>query len=82
MKENPKVEIRLEGHTDNRGVAKYNLKLSKDRVEAVRDYLIKRGISKNRITGKGYGGSRPIADNENPATRILNRRVEFTIVKN
>lgn len=82
MKENPKVEIRLEGHTDNRGVAKYNMKLSKDRVEAVKEYLIKKGISKKRITGKGYGGTRPIADNENPETRILNRRVEFTIVKN
>ncbi len=82
MKENPKVEIRLEGHTDNRGVAKYNVKLSKERVEAVKSYLVKKGISRKRISGKGYGGSRPIADNNNPETRVLNRRVEFTIVKN
>ncbi|MEQ8927040.1 MAG: OmpA family protein [Fulvivirga sp.] len=82
MRDNPKVEIRLEGHTDNRGIEKYNIKLSKERVEAVKDYLVKKGISKKRISGKGYGGSRPIADNENPQTRILNRRVEFTIVKN
>ncbi len=82
MKENPKVQIRLEGHTDNRGVAKYNIKLSKERVEAVKSYLVKKGISKKRITGKGYGGSRPIADNNDPKKRILNRRVEFTIVKN
>ncbi len=82
MKENPKVEIRLEGHTDNRGVAKYNIKLSKERVDAVKNYLVKKGISRKRISGKGYGGSRPIADNNDPQTRILNRRVEFTIVKN
>ncbi len=82
MKENPKVKIRLEGHTDNRGIAKYNVKLSKDRVEAVKKYLVRKGISAKRISGKGYGGSRPIADNNDPAKRILNRRVEFTIVKN
>jgi OOP family OmpA-OmpF porin len=82
MKENPKVKIRLEGHTDNRGIAKYNVKLSKDRVEAVKKYLVRKGISSKRISGKGYGGSRPIADNEDPAKRVLNRRVEFTIVKN
>ncbi len=81
MKENPSVKIRLEGHTDNRGVAKYNVQLSKDRVDAVKKYLVKKGIASKRITGKGYGGSRPIADNENPETRILNRRVEFTIIK-
>lgn len=82
MKENPKVKIRLEGHTDNRGIAKYNVKLSKDRVEAVKKYLVRKGISAKRISGKGYGGSRPIADNNDPAKRVLNRRVEFTIVKN
>jgi OOP family OmpA-OmpF porin len=82
MKENPNVEIRLEGHTDNRGIAKYNLKLSKDRVNTVKNYLVKHGISKKRIDGKGFGGSRPIASNDDPESRVLNRRVEFTIVKN
>lgn len=82
MRDNPNVEIRLEGHTDNRGVAKYNLRLSKDRVEAVKDYLVKKGISKKRISGKGYGGSQPLVDNNDPELRILNRRVEFIIVKN
>jgi OmpA-OmpF porin, OOP family len=82
LKENPNVEIRLEGHTDNRGVAKYNVKLSKERVTAVKKYLVKKGIASKRISGKGHGGSRPIADNDNPDTRIFNRRVEFTIVKN
>lgn len=82
MRENPKVEIRLEGHTDNRGVAKYNLKLSKDRVDAVKAYLVKKGISKKRITGKGFGGSMPLSNSDDPQARIKNRRVEFTIVKN
>ncbi|ELR70796.1 outer membrane protein, OmpA/MotB family [Fulvivirga imtechensis AK7] len=81
MKQNPSMKIRLEGHTDNRGVAKHNQRLSKKRVEAVEEYLVKKGISSNRISGKGYGGSKPIADNEDPELRKLNRRVEFTIVK-
>lgn len=82
MQDNPKMKIRLEGHTDNNGVAKYNLKLSKERVSAVKSYLVSKEISKSRISGKGYGGSKPIASNNNPESRILNRRVEFTILKN
>jgi len=81
MKQNPDIKIRLEGHTDNRGVAKHNLRLSKMRVEAVEDYLVSKGIASKRIKGKGYGGSRPIADNDDPELRKLNRRVEFTIIK-
>ncbi|UII26295.1 OmpA family protein [Fulvivirga maritima] len=82
MKQNPDMKIRLEGHTDNRGIPKYNVKLSKARVEAVKDYLVDHGIASKRISGKGYGGSKPIADNDDPMTRKLNRRVEFTIMKN
>jgi len=81
MKQNPSMKIQLEGHTDNRGVAKHNLRLSKLRVEAVEDYLVSQGISSRRIKGKGFGGSQPIADNEDPQKRMLNRRVEFTIIK-
>jgi len=81
MKQNPSMKIRLEGHTDNRGVAKHNVRLSKMRVDAVEDYLVSKGISSRRIKGKGYGGSKPIADNEDPDKRKLNRRVEFTIIK-
>lgn len=82
MKNNPDMKIRLEGHTDNRGVAKHNLRLSKRRVEAVEDYLVSKGIDNKRISGKGYGGTQPIADNEDPMQRMLNRRVEFVIIKN
>ncbi|HEX6226024.1 MAG TPA: OmpA family protein, partial [Chryseolinea sp.] len=81
LKANPKVKIELSGHTDNRGIPGQNLKLSQARVEKVKSYLVSKGIDKKRITGKGYGGSRPIASNDNEETRPLNRRVEFTILK-
>ncbi len=81
MKENPKVEILLSGHTDNQGRHELNMKLSRERVNVVKDYLVKKGISDNRITSKGLGGTKPIADNDAEETRALNRRVEFTITK-
>lgn len=81
LKTNPKVEIQLGGHTDNRGNPEHNLRLSQRRIERVKGYLVSKGISTKRITGKGYGGSKPIASNDTEETRRLNRRVEFTIVK-
>lgn len=81
MKENPKVEILLSGHTDNQGRHDDNMKLSRARVNIVKEYLVKKGIKENRITGKGFGGTKPIADNDSEDTRALNRRVEFTITK-
>jgi OOP family OmpA-OmpF porin len=81
LQRNPTVAIELAGHTDNRGVHSHNVKLSQARVNAVKNYLVSKGISPKRITGKGYGGLHPIADNDNPETRILNRRVEFVIKK-
>jgi outer membrane protein OmpA-like peptidoglycan-associated protein len=81
LKVNPTVKIELAGHTDNRGIPAQNVKLSQARVDKVRDYLIERGINKNRIAGKGYGGAVPIASNDSEETRQLNRRVEFTIKK-
>jgi outer membrane protein OmpA-like peptidoglycan-associated protein len=81
MKQNPKVEILLSGHTDNQGRHDMNMKLSRERVNTVKEYLVTKGIPGNRITGKGFGGTKPIADNYADETRALNRRVEFTIVK-
>lgn len=81
MKANPKVEIELAGHTDNRGLHAHNVKLSRERVEKVKEYLVSKGVESKRITGQGYGGTKPIADNDAEETRKLNRRVEFTIVK-
>jgi len=79
MMENPAISIQLEGHTDNIGDRFKNIRLSQDRVAAVRNYLINQGVAEERITGQGYGGSKPIADNSNETTRRLNRRVEFII---
>ena len=81
MKTNPKVEIELAGHTDNRGLQVHNVKLSKERVDKVKEYLVSKGIEGKRIVGHGYGGIKPIADNDAEETRKLNRRVEFIIVK-
>jgi outer membrane protein OmpA-like peptidoglycan-associated protein len=81
MKDNPTIEIELSGHTDSQGNPSSNLELSETRVVAVKDYLVSKGIVAKRISGKGYGGSRPIAPSDTEENRQLNRRVEFTIVK-
>ena len=82
MEDNPNVNIELQGHTDNQGSGKLNLQLSQKRVDVVKAYLVEKGIESLRISGKGFGGTRPIASNASEETRKLNRRVEFTIVKN
>ncbi len=81
LRSNPKVEIELEGHTDNRGDAKKNLVLSQQRVDRIKSYLVTRGITSRRIKGKGFGGTKPVATNDSEEARKLNRRVEFVIVK-
>ncbi len=81
MKDNSTMEIELGGHTDNVGNSRLNKKLSQERVDAVVKYFIDNGINSKRLSGKGYGGSKPIASNNSEATRRLNRRVEFTVVK-
>ncbi len=81
LKTNPKVEIELEGHTDNRGDVKKNVMLSQQRVDKIKSYLVSEGISARRISGKGLGGAQPIAPNTSEESRRLNRRVEFRIVK-
>lgn len=81
LKRNSNVKIELAGHTDNRGIPAQNVKLSQARVDKVKEYMISKGIDRKRITGKGYGGSKPIASNDSEETRQLNRRVEFIIRK-
>jgi outer membrane protein OmpA-like peptidoglycan-associated protein len=81
MRGKPTVEIELAGHTDNQGDFDENLRLSKQRVDLVKDYLVKNGITANRVSTRGYGPTRPIASNNSEATRQLNRRVEMTVVK-
>ncbi len=81
MNEHPEVSIFLKGHTDNVGDQSLNVWLSNERVLAVKTYLVEKGIAQERIDGKGFGGSQPIADNGKEETRQLNRRVEFEVIK-
>ena len=80
MKKYPEMEIELAGHTDTRGKPNLLMALSQKRVAAVKNYLIKYGIDRNRITGKGYGGTKPLATGTDEL-EIKNRRVEFKIMK-
>ena len=77
LKTNPDLDLLIEGHTDNTGTTDYNLTLSMQRAEAVRNVLLKQGIAGNRIQTRGYGDSRPVATNETAAGRAKNRRVVF-----
>lgn len=81
MLDYPTLEIFFEGHTDNQGDFQLNLKLSEERLEEVKNYLISKSIPAERITTKGWGQTRPIASNATEERRKLNRRVEFTIIK-
>jgi OOP family OmpA-OmpF porin len=81
LEQAPRLAVRIEGHTDSRGSAPYNRRLSNDRAESVRRYLITRGIGANRLQAAGYGEERPIEDNQTRDGRKANRRVEFHIVK-
>ncbi len=81
MKENSKMVIQLEGHTDNQGSSKANLKLSEDRVEAVKKYLASKGIAKDRIKTKALGGSQPLSNEMTQQARAMNRRVEMRILR-
>jgi len=81
MKDNDKIIIQLEGHTDNLGDADANLELSERRVEAVKKYIVSRGIQKSRVKTKAFGGSQPITNGVTPEARNMNRRVELRILK-
>lgn len=73
--------LEVQGHTDNRGGKAMNTKLSDDRAKAVKAALVKRGIAAERLTAKGYGLDKPIADNATEEGRAKNRRVQFIVVK-
>ncbi len=81
MKENSKMVIQLEGHTDNQGSSKANMELSEARVEAVKKYLVTKGIGKDRIKTKAFGGSQPLKNEMTPEARKMNRRVEMRVLK-
>jgi outer membrane protein OmpA-like peptidoglycan-associated protein len=77
LKSDAALQISVEGHSDNIGNAENNLKLSAKRAQAVKNYLIKKGIVESRISAQGFGDSKPIAPNTTPAGRAKNRRVEL-----
>jgi outer membrane protein OmpA-like peptidoglycan-associated protein len=76
----PTLKIEISGHTDSKGAADYNQKLSQNRAKAVVDYLVKAGITADRLTFAGYGKDQPIATNDTDEGRQLNRRTEFKII--
>jgi outer membrane protein OmpA-like peptidoglycan-associated protein len=80
MRALPALSIEIQGHTDNIGRSDELQLLSETRAEVVRNYLTRHGIEPGRTSSRGFGSSQPIASNENPATRHLNRRVEFRII--
>jgi len=80
LQENPAVKIQVEGHTDNIGNTADNLKLSANRALAVVNYLTSRGIAAARLSSKGFGATKPIADNKTEEGRAQNRRTEIKVV--
>ena len=81
LKANPSMEVLVEGHTDSVGSDALNMKLSGARANSVREYMIGQGVEATRLTAIGFGKTKPIADNGTADGREMNRRVEFTIVK-
>lgn len=79
IQEVPDMELMIIGHTDNQASNAYNMNLSRDRAEAVKEYLVSKGVDATKLTTKGMGESAPIADNSTEQGRFRNRRIEFTV---
>jgi outer membrane protein OmpA-like peptidoglycan-associated protein len=80
MQENANMKIKIDGHTDNVGTHQANMELSTKRADAVKQFLVSKGVAENRIQTKGFGATKPIASNNTDEGRAKNRRVECTIV--
>jgi outer membrane protein OmpA-like peptidoglycan-associated protein len=79
--EHNELKVRIEGHTDDKGNDKYNLKLSNERAKSVRQYMITKGVPAERMVAIGYGETKPIMENTSEEGREVNRRVEFNIIE-
>ena len=77
----PNVNIEIQGHTDSDGNDQYNQVLSEKRAISVKNYLVQKGISVDRLTTAGFGETQPISDNSTPEGKAKNRRIEFQISK-
>jgi len=82
LHDNPRMVIQLEGHTDAKGDPKLNMKLSEKRVIAVKNYLVSKGVAKNKIKTKAFGGTMPLSIDNSEEAHKLNRRVEVRILQN
>jgi outer membrane protein OmpA-like peptidoglycan-associated protein len=80
LQRHEEITVEIAGHTDNVGTDAHNLKLSQDRSNTIRTYLVGKGIKASRITAKGYGAGQPVADNNTDAGRQQNRRTELRIL--
>lgn len=81
MQENEDFNFVVEGHTDNTGTPEHNLQLSQDRADAIKNYLVSKGIAANRLNAIGYGQTRPLESNDTERGKEINRRVEINVVK-
>ena len=80
LKGQPSMRVEIAGHTDALGTEAYNLRLSRERATSVRNFLIDLGVAASPLDVKGYGESKPVADNETDAGRARNRRVDFSVL--
>jgi len=81
LRENPELRVRIEGHTDEQASEAHNLELSRERAESVKRILVGFGIAADRLDAVGLGESQPIASNDTPDGRALNRRVELDVIE-
>jgi len=82
LKRYPRLKVELQGHTDSVGADAYNMKLSAQRANAVREYLVSQGVPEEQLTSRGYGETQPVADNKTEEGRAQNRRVVMNVLEN
>jgi hypothetical protein len=75
------THVSVEGHADERGAEDFNRKLSEDRARSVLEFMVKKGVQRDRLSSQGFGSSRPLVDSKNEYAWLLNRRVEFTVTR-
>ncbi len=81
IKQNPDFNLEIAGHTDSDGTRKHNIILSQKRAESVKEYMLLKGISKDRLRAVGYGESQPLVPNNSRKNKQINRRVEFKVME-